>query len=84
MRSNVSEEQFCNHYFLFLGRILDKMFSIYLPNSVFNALRSYKVGGPVQVITFSIWFNVDWPSNRGRPVVISPNKHPKLHTSADF
>lgn len=36
------------------------------------------------MITLSIWFNVEFPGNIGFPIIISPNMHPKLQTSAGF
>jgi len=83
-RSIASSEQEGNHYFLFKGFIFDSSSSIYLPKSVLRALISDKDGGPVHIKTLSIWFNVELPGKRGFPLIISPNKQPKLQMSIAF
>ena len=45
---------------------------------------SDREGGPVQVMTLSIWFRVELPGKKGFPLIISPNKHPKLQVSMAF
>ena len=82
IRSRASWGQLGSHYFLFLGFILVNKSSIYLPKSVWSDFRSVIDGGPVQVITLYIWFNVELPGNIGFPEIIYPSIHPKLHTSA--
>lgn len=67
-----------------MGLILHNKSNIYLPKSVFNALISDKDGGPVQVKTLYIWFKVEFPGKNGLPLIISPNRHPKLHISIAF
>ena len=50
----------------------------------FFGFKSWIPGGPVQVMTLSIWFKVEFPGNIGFPLITSPNMHPKLQTSAGF
>lgn len=73
-----------NHSCLGTFFIFDRMSSIYLPNSVLSDFMSVKLGGPVHVRTRSIWFKVELPGNSGRPLMISPIRQPKLHTSTAF
>ena len=70
-----------NHSCLGTFFIFDKMSNIYFPNYVLKDFMSLKVGGPVQVRTLYIWLRVEFPGNKGRPLMISPIKQPKLQTS---
>lgn len=84
IRSRASGAILENHYLRFFGLILVKMSSISFPKSVLRDFKSWIPGGPVQVMTLSIWFKVEFPGNIGFPLMTSPSMHPKLQTSAGF
>ena len=84
IKSKASGGTLTNQSFLFFCLILVKISSISFPNCVWSESRSCMLGGPVQVITLSIWFNVEFPGNMGFPRIIYPSMHPKLQTSAGF
>ena len=84
IRSSASGEILVNHYLRFFGLIFVRISNISFPKSVLSDFKSWIPGGPVQVMTLSIWFKVEFPGNIGFPLIISPNMHPKLQTSAGF